>query len=62
METLNKAIQKESKKSKSGDKESIALLDVYKKVEVIFNQGNLAIANGILFMPILPLLNTSNTS
>ena len=43
METLNKAIQKESKKSKSGDKESIALLDVYKKVEVIFNEGNLAI-------------------
>ena len=43
METLDKAIQKESKKSKSGDKESIALLDVYKKIEVIFNQGNLAI-------------------
>ena len=43
METLDKAIQKESKKSKSGDKESIALLNVYKKVEVIFNEGNLAI-------------------
>jgi len=43
METLDKAIQKESKKSKSGDKESIALLDVYKKVDVIFNEGNLAI-------------------
>ena len=41
METLDKAIQKESKKSKSGDKESIALLRVYKKVEVIFNEGNL---------------------
>ena len=27
METLDKAIQKESKKSKSGDKESIALLN-----------------------------------
>ena len=43
METLDKAIQKESKKSKSGDKESIALINVYKKVEVIFNEGNLAI-------------------
>jgi len=43
METLDKAIQKESKKSKSGDKESIALLNIYKKVEVIFNEGNLAI-------------------
>ena len=43
METLDKAMQKESKKSKSGDKESIALLNVYKRVEVIFNQGNLAI-------------------
>ena len=42
METLDKAIQKESKKSKSGDKESIALLNIYKKVEVIFNQGSLA--------------------
>ena len=31
METLDKAIQKESKKSKSGDKESIALLNVYIK-------------------------------
>ena len=43
METLDKAIQKESKKSKSGDKESITLLNIYKKVEEIFNQGNLAI-------------------
>jgi len=43
METLDKAIQKESKKSKSGDKESIAILSVYKKIEVIFNEGNLAI-------------------
>jgi len=43
METLDKAIQKESKKSKSGDKESITLLNIYIKVEEIFNQGNLAI-------------------
>mgnify|MGYP000421489973 FL=1 len=42
METLDKAIQKESKKSKSGDKESIILLDIYKRIEAIFNQGNLA--------------------
>ncbi|MDA9210801.1 redox-regulated ATPase YchF [Methylophilaceae bacterium] len=42
METLDKAIQKESKKSKSGDKESIVLLTIYKKIEMIFNQGNLA--------------------
>jgi len=42
METLDKAIQKESKKSKSGDKESIVLLNVYKKIEVVFNKGNLA--------------------
>ena len=44
METLDKAIQKESKKSKSGDKESIALLNIYKKVQEIFNQGHLAIS------------------
>ena len=42
METLEKAIQKESKKSKSGDKESIALIDIYKKIEIVFNQGALA--------------------
>ena len=42
METLEKAIQKESKKAKSGDKESKALLEIYKKIEIIFNQGNLA--------------------
>jgi len=43
METLEKAIQKESKKAKSGDKNSINLLEIYKKVEFIFNQGKLAI-------------------
>ena len=42
METLEKAIQKESKKSKSGDKESIALIEVYKKIEGAFNKGDLA--------------------
>ena len=31
METLDKAIQKESKKSKSGDKDSQKLLELYKK-------------------------------
>ena len=43
METLDKAIQKESKKAKSGDKISITLLELYKKIEIIFNQGKLAI-------------------
>ena len=42
METLDKAIQKESKKSKSGDKDSKKLLDLYKKIQLIFDQGNLA--------------------
>ena len=42
METLEKAIQKESKKSKSGDKESLALINVYEKIEIAFNQGDLA--------------------
>jgi len=42
METLEKAIQKESKKSKSGDKESLALISVYTKIEAAFNQGELA--------------------
>jgi GTP-binding protein YchF len=41
METLEKAIQKESKKSKSGDKESLELINVYTKIEVGFNQGDL---------------------
>jgi GTP-binding protein YchF len=40
METLDKAIQKESKKSKSGDKDSQKLLD--KKIQIVFNEGNLA--------------------
>ena len=43
METLDKAIHKESKKAKSGDKNAINLLEIYKKIEVIFNQGKLAI-------------------
>ena len=43
METLEKAIQKESKKAKSGDKDAINLLNIYKKVEEIFNDGKLAI-------------------
>ncbi len=42
METLDKAIQKESKKAKSGDKDSKKLLDLYKKIQLIFDQGNLA--------------------
>jgi GTP-binding protein YchF len=44
METLEKATQKESKKAKSGDKESQALLALYQKVETIFNEGRLAIS------------------
>jgi ribosome-binding ATPase len=47
METLEKAIQKESKKAKSGDKESKNLLEIYKKIEVIFNQGNLVIHSNL---------------
>lgn len=43
METLEKAIQKESKKSKSGDKESKSLIAVYEKLQENFNQGHLAI-------------------
>ena len=42
METLDKAIQKESKKSKSGDKDSQKLLELYKKIQIVFNGGNLA--------------------
>ena len=42
METLDKAIQKESKKAKSGDKDSIKLLDIYKKIQLVFNEGDLA--------------------
>ena len=43
METLEKANQRELKKSKSGDKESKILLDIYSKLEKNFNEGNLAI-------------------
>ena len=42
METLDKAIQKESKKSKSGDKDSQKLLELYKKIQLVFNNGSLA--------------------
>ena len=42
METLDKAIQKESKKSKSGDKDSQKLLGLYKKIQLVFNDGSLA--------------------
>ena len=42
METLDKAIQKESKKSKSGYKDSQKLLELYKKIQIVFNGGNLA--------------------
>jgi len=42
METLDKAIQKESKKSKSGDKDSQKLLKLYKKIQLVFNAGGLA--------------------
>ncbi|MBT4758937.1 MAG: redox-regulated ATPase YchF [Nitrosomonadales bacterium] len=42
METLEKAIQKESKKSKSGDKESQQLLALYKRIQLVFDEGNLA--------------------
>ena len=42
METLDKAIQKESKKSKSCDKDSQKLLELYKKIQIVFNEGNLA--------------------
>ena len=41
METLDKAIQKESKKSKSGDKDSQKLLGLYKKIQLVFNDGSL---------------------
>ena len=47
METLEKAIQKESKKAKSGDKDAINLLKIYKKVEETFNDGKLAINLGL---------------
>ena len=47
METLEKAIQKESKKAKSGDKDAINLLSIYKKVEAVFNDGKLAITLNI---------------
>ena len=43
METLEKAKEKELKKSKSGNKESKALLEIYSKLEHNFNAGNLAI-------------------
>jgi GTP-binding protein YchF len=43
METLEKATQRELKKSKSGDKESKILLNIYSKLEKNFNEGNLAI-------------------
>ena len=43
METLEKANQRELKKSKSGDKESKILLNIYSKLEKSFNEGNLAI-------------------
>jgi hypothetical protein len=43
METVEKAIQKELKKAKSGDKESKALLELYQKIEAGFNKGKLAI-------------------
>ena len=43
METLEKANQRELKKSKSGDKESKILLNIYSKLENNFNEGNLAI-------------------
>ena len=39
METLDKAILRESKKSKSGDKDSKRLLEIYKKIEDSFNDG-----------------------
>ena len=43
METLEKAIQKETKKSKSGDKESKSLIALYERLQENFNQGHLAI-------------------
>ena len=43
METLEKATQRELKKTKSGDKESKILLNIYSKLEKNFNEGNLAI-------------------
>jgi len=42
METLDKAIQKESKKSKSGDKDSQKLLELYQKIQLVFDKGSLA--------------------
>jgi len=39
METLDKAILRESKKSKSGDKDAKRLLEIYKKIEDSFNDG-----------------------
>ncbi len=43
METLDKATHKEAKKSKSGDKEAIKLLEIYQKLQTGFNKGLLAI-------------------
>ena len=47
METLDKAIHKESKKSKSGDKEAIKLLQTYQKLQEGFDNGLLAINLGL---------------
>jgi GTP-binding protein YchF len=44
METLEKAISKESKKAKSGDKESIKLIQVYQRLQDCFDKGFLAIS------------------
>src|SRR5690606_24412436 len=40
METVEKTIQRESKKAKSGDKEAIALINVLEKVQKCLDQGN----------------------
>ena len=39
METLEKAILRESKKTKSGDKEAKKLIEIYSKIEKGFNEG-----------------------
>ena len=39
METLEKAILRESKKTKSGDKEAKKLIEIYAKIEKGFNEG-----------------------
>jgi ribosome-binding ATPase len=44
METLEKSITKESKKSKSGDKDAIKLLQIYQKIQDCLNRGLLAIS------------------